>query len=496
MSGARWGATLAAVAALLVTAGVASAQEVRFTPRPDSPEERRLQRFIEAGDHILISADTVLGRRDTVRGNLLILEATIRSAARIEGDVFVVGGDLFLRPGARVTGDVVALGGGFYRSEKAEVAGAIVYRPNLLLRVVPRGGGWEILHPRQEREAVELDGLSGFHLPTYQRVDGVTFGWGGTVRALRIPAQPQISGAVRSHTQGRAGVEGTLELSLHPTGGTRVALMGERRTRSMDDWIRGDAANSFSYLLGLGDFRDYYQSERARFTAGSAATTGWAPSAWVGWEEASSLEARPLWMLFENDEDVRTNPSVDEGESWMAGLELAFRRRTAASRLAARLGVEAADSTVAGDFSYVLAEASIGYRGPGFGPHRLEVHGIARTDLSGRLPRQRWSALGGTGTLPVLGTLTLRGPKLFFASVTYLVPIESLRAPVVGTPRVFLRNAVGTAWRDGEDFRLEDNLVVGVRYLFLELGLAADVTRSELEADFVLGATFPGRFWR
>lgn len=495
MTKERWLVAALALAVLLGTASTAAAQEVRFTPRPDSPEERRLARFVATGEYRLVTTDTVLARADNVRGSLLVLEATVRSAATIEGDVFVVGGDLFLRPGARVAGDVVAFGGGFYRSERADVNGEIVYRPNRLLRVLPREGGWEILHPRERREALELDGLSGLHLPTYRRVDGVTVGWGGTVRALELPAQPELSGAVRFHTQGRAQGEGTLEFAVHPTGDVRTSVLAERRTRSMDGWILGDATNSFSYLLGLGDLRDYYRSERVRLEVASTAATGWAPSAWVGWERASSLQARPLWVLFEDDDEVRTNPPIDHGESWMAGLELTYRRRTGVSRLVARVGLEAADSTWAGDFSYLLAEAAVGYQGPGVGPHRLELFGIGRTDLAGDLPGQRRSALGGTGTLPVLETLSLRGPRLLFASATYLVPVEPLRAPVLGAPKLFLRNAVGTAWSEGEEFRLEDNVSVGVRYLFLELAVAADPTRSEMETELVLGATFPGRFW-
>lgn len=490
----RW-AWLLAAAALFGGSAALAGQEVRFNPRPDYPEERRLAAFLETGSYRILSSDTVLAAGDSVAGDLLVLEATVRSSAAIGGSVFVVGGDLFLRPGARIAGDVVALGGGFYRSERAQVAGAVTYRPNLLLRVVPEEGGWEILHPQEEREPLELDGLYGLHLPTYQRVDGVTMGWGATARAVGMPAQPELAVDARFHTQGTGQGEGTAVLALHPTGGTRVSVTAERRTRSMDRWIRGDVANSLSYLLGLDDFRDYYQAERLRLEVASTSRRGWSPSVWFEGEEASSLRARPLTTLFEDDEDVRPNPPIDPGRTWAAGLDVTYRRRTGESRLVARLGAEAADSTVAGDFSYLLGEAAVGYHGPAPAGHRLELYGIARVDVAGRLPRQRWSALGGTGTLPVLGTLALKGPRLLFASATYLVPIGPLRAPVVGAPKLFLRNALGTTWREDGTFRLEDNVAVGVRYLFLELAGAVDVTRSEFDADLVLGASFPGRFW-
>jgi hypothetical protein len=161
----------------------------------------------------------------------------------------------------------------------------------------------------------------------------------------------------------------------------------------------------------------------------------------------------------------------------------------------AEVRAEAADSTAAGDFSFLLGEARIAWRRPGLPGHRFELFGIARYDLAGSLPRQRWSALGGEGTLPTLRVLERRGPRMFFLSSTYLVPVEPLRVPVFGSPRVFLRNSVGAAWRNGGTLRVEDNVSAGVRVLFLEAGLAVDVTESDLDPEFLIGGRFPTRFW-
>lgn len=480
--------------AALPTPGGLQAQEVSFSPRPDVPEERRLARVLESGDYTLWTRDTVLARGDSVPGTLLVLEASVRLAGRVTGDVHVVAGDLFLRPGARLDGDAVVLGGGYYASSRADVGGEVVYRPNLLLGVVPREGGWEIYHVREERRAVDLDGLAGFHAPTYRRVDGWTPGWGGSVRAVRLPAEPGLHGAVRLHTAGPRKLEGTVGVSVHPTGSIRVGLEGERRTLTRDGWIRGDILNSLSYLAGSGDYRNYYRGERATLRVESTGTQGLVPAAWVRWEEAASLQARPLGVLFEDDVDVRPNPAVDDGETWSVGAELGYRLRTGERRLVAGLTAEVADSTVGGDFSFVAGEARVGYRGPAPAGHRVELFGIARRDLSGRLPRQRWSALGGTGTLPVLETLSRRGPRLFYLGATYVVPIPALRVPVLGGPRLFVRNSLGSAWSEGEPVDLADNVSVGVRYLFLELGVAVDVTESDLPAELLLGTHFPARF--
>lgn len=486
----------AVLAALPSPDGLAAqdaAREIEFSPRPDVPEERRLARLLEDGRYTLWTRDTVLARGDSVPGPLLVLEASVRLAGDVGGDVHVVAGDLFLRPGARIHGDAVVLGGGYYASSRAEVVGEVVYRPNHLLGVLPRDGGWEIYHVREERRAVELDGLGGFHAPVYRRVDGWTFGWGGAVRAVELPAEPGLHGAVRAHTAGPRKLEGTLGASVHPTGNLRVSLEGERRTSTRDRWIRGDLLNSLSYLAGGGDYRNYYRAERAVLRVGSTARQGLAPAAWVGWEEAASLTARPLGVLFDDDADVRANPAVDDGETWSVGAEAAYRRRSGDRRLLAAVSAEAADSTVGGDFSFVVGEVRAAYRGPAPAGHRVELFGLTRWDLSGEPPRQRWSAVGGTGTLPVLETLSRRGPRLLYLDATYVVPVSGLQVPVVGSPRFFLRNSLGSAWREGEAVDLEDHVTVGVRYVLLELGVAVDVTDADLPAELLVGAQFPAR---
>lgn len=489
-----WAAAAAVLLATFLLPPVAEAQEVTFTPRPDRPAERRLDQFLEAGGFRIVSQDTVVASGDTIRGDVLVLGANLRSAGVVEGHLFAVTGDVFLRPGASVTGDVIVLSGGWYTSEQASVAGTVTYRPNLLLRIVPRNGSWQIFHPREELPAVELDGLSGLHAPVYRRVDGWTFGWGGTLRATDFPAQPSLSGAVRFHTEGAEQLEGTLRASLYPTGSLRIGLAAERRTRTMDGWIRGDLANSASYLLGLGDFRNYYRAERVVLEAASTAAEGWAPSVALQWEEARSLEARPLDVLFEDDEDVRPNPPVDPGRITSVQAGLTFRERTPEGRFTGRFGLEAADSAVAGDFSFLAAEAQLAWRRRILSGHRLEMLGLARWDLSGRLPGQRWSDLGGTGSLPTLEPLARRGPRLAFASATWLMPVDALSVPVLGAPRFFLRHALGNAWAEGQDFDLRADVVAGVRFLFVEAGVALDVTAEEAGPELVLGVGFPGRF--
>lgn len=471
------------------------AQDVSFTPRPDRPDERRLAEFLERGDRTTWTRDTVLAPGSVVSGDVLVLEATVRSAATIEGDVYVVAGDLFLRPGAEIEGDVVVLGGGYYGSSRARIAGEHVYRPNLLLRVMPRDGGYLIYHVDRPSRVFTPHGLYGIRMPTYDRVDGWTFGWGGVLRALSVPWGPSLDGTLRYSTE-REQLEGTGRLSVYPGGRLRLGVEAERATRSRDEWIRGDVSNSLSYLFGTGDFRNYYRADGLAVEIERTSPEGFSAAVALGWEDASSLEARPLTVFFGDEEDVRPNPSIDEGETWSAEGRLGFRFRDGDHRLATEARLEVADADVAGDFTFTLGEARVAWQRPMPAGHLVELFTIVRGDLAGSPPRQRWSALGGGTTLPTLGDLELRGPRMGFLQATYLVPLPPLALAPLGTPSVFARGAVGSVWGAGDDAVFRENVSLGLRLFFVETAVALEPSGGRLQGEFRLGGTFPTRFWQ
>ena len=467
------GAAALALATVLAATEPASAQQQRrvtFTPSAESPVERRLARFIESGDFRLWESDTTLARGDTVRGDVLALESMVRLEGRVEGTLVAVDSDVFLRPHATVSGDLVVLGGGMYRSSLAAVEGEIVYEPNRLLQAVPSEGGWEIYPAAARRDPVDLDGLSGLHLPSTQRVDGWTLSAGGRLQAVDVGWQPSLhlSGGFRT---GGERLAGYARQYWYPSGRLRVGVEGGRATRSMERWIRADAANTLTHLFGGEDYRNYHESDRvllgSRYDFGGGETLGLT----AGWERVRSLPARGAGGLF-GDDTVEPNPAVDGGDAWHASLAAEIGRASGRDSLTVDLRVEGADASVAGDFSYLFGEAALEWRLPAAASHRLHVEARGRGDLAGDLPRHRWSAIGGAGTLPTLDLLELRGPRLLFGRATYVIPVPVLRVPGLGGPEVLLRAAAGTAWDAGSDPALHENLVAGLRFLIFEGGVA------------------------
>ncbi len=468
-----------------------TAQEVRFTPSADNPAERRLATFIDQGEYTVLAGDTVLqAGQATIDGSLLVLNAAVRVATTVSGSVYVVDGDLFLRPGARIEGDVVVLGGGYYASSLADVVGEVIYRPNDLYTVLDRDDGWTIFPVREVPKAVELHGLYGFGFPFYQRVDALTLRWGATLRATGWAWQPSLEGEARFLTE-EGDFQGTLKQYWYPTGSLRFGFEGERVTRTNEDWMRGDISNSLSFFFVGDDFRNYYGADRAAFVVRGSETAAWWPALSVQWEDATSKEAQSQFVLFGSDES-EPNPSIDEGEIVSLIAEIGTRHRSAGSRFEGILRLEAADSSVAGDFSFLFGEAQVHWLTPGFGAHEVELFGIARGDISGTLPRQRWSAFGGRATLPTFDLLSFYGSRLVYGQASYLIPIPALRVAMIGPPKVLLRAATGSAWEPGGSAHFETNLIAGMRWSVLEAGLAVDPGGSDPTSRFYAILRFPG----
>jgi len=478
------------IGGLLAVPAVGSAQSVVFEPGSDEPAEHRLAAFLDDDAYVLIARDTILSAGLAEIGSLLVLDASVRISATVAGSVYVVDGDLFLRPGARVEGDVVVLGGGYYASDLAEVAGEVVYLPNDRYSVVSSEDRWTIYPVREIQKAVELPGLYGFGFPYYQRVDAVTLRWGALLRATGWAWQPTLEGEIRFLTED-GDFQGTLKQYWYPSKSLKFGFEGERVTRTNEDWIRGNVSNSLSFFFVGDDFRNYYGADRVAVVVRGNETATWWPSLSVQWEDATSKEARKQFVLF-GDDEPNPNPEIDEGETVSLIAEIDTRRRTSTSRLEGHLRLEAADSSIAGDFSFVLGEASLYWLTPGFASHEVELFGIARGDISGTLPRQRWSAFGGRATLPTFDILSFYGPRLVYGQAAYLVPITALKVMLLGPPKVLVRAATGSAWEPDGSSDFETNLIAGVRWSVLEAGVAFDPGGSDPSSRFYAILRLPG----
>ncbi len=393
--------------------------------------------------------------RDSVYDRTVVIVGSDASvASTIHGDLVVVDGDIYLRPGARIDGRAIAYGGGVYDSEQAAVRGGrfsywdtqyditrtdsvivLDYRPPPLL---------------EEAQLASLPLLYGLRIPTYSRVDGLSLPWGPRfMLSWRRGGSLQVDPTVTYRSDiGAFDPAVTARIRIGP--GWSAVLYAGRGTFTNDEWIESDLINSIKVLLDGRDYRNYWRADRyegrlARtFTGGSGEITVWGGART---ERDWSIEAGGPWSLRGRDAGdgmLRSNPAVERGRisSALAGIggsvslpELAF---------AAAVQLERPFDTPRDErFTQVTVDADL--RFATFASQSFELHSHAVLTAGDTAPPQRFSYMGGSGTLPTFSVLQFGGEQLLFIESAYNIPIIAAHVPVLGPPVVSLRHAIGAA---------------------------------------------------
>ncbi|WP_419937483.1 hypothetical protein [Candidatus Palauibacter sp.] len=492
----RLGLVMAATAGLAAAAPAAlHGQDVRLAGEPRSDAQAALATFLETGGFTVWARDTVLARGDTVPGPVLLLEGAARIAGRIEGDLYVVDGDLFLRSGGSITGNVLVLAGGFYDSDLAEVGGTLTYRPNEPLRVRPTRGGFEIISEVEPEPAFELDGTYGFHLPTYDRVNGLSIPFGALARLSDIPGRPELAGGV-TWIPAREDLDFRLHNSWRLGERIRLGLFATSAVVSNEAWIRPTWYNSLAHFVAGDDVRSHYDSRQfgVELELMSAEPPVWedAPSWRIvfsgGHAEGASLAARPVTILFGDEADEGERVFARPPSFWFAraGFEWSVNRRDGRTAFGVALEGGLQDE-LAGNcificsYDFLLVEGRASVRRVTAWGHAVDAFAIGRADVAGHLPSQRYSMIGGVGTLP---TMPLRGrwePRLLYAETTYAIPL--LGDVALGGLDVFARGSGAGIHSPGDDFEL---------YGAIQGGLALRLWDFRLEFGAAAGSAEPG----
>lgn len=488
----------------------AGGQQVRLAEEPRTDAQVTLEAFLERGGFTLWMRDTVLARTDTVPGSVLLLEGTARIAGRIEGDLYVVDGDLFLRSGGSVEGDVLVLAGGFYDSGLAEVGGGITYRPNEPLRVRPTGGGFEIISEVEPEPAFELDGTYGVHLPTYDRVNGLSFPAGALARLSTVPGRPELAGGV-TWIPARGDADFRLHNSWYPGERLRLGLYATSSVADNEDWIRPAWYNSLAHFVAGDDVRGHYDSREFGL---ELEWTSREPPVWeeaprwrfvvsAGREETESRDIRDVTILFGSEPPpaIPLQPGYDpdlrvtEGTFWSGRLGFEWASEGREGRTAFGLGIEAGfedevDRVFVPDivppfepltihpYDFLLVEGRVSTRQVTAWGHVVDAFAIGRLDVSGRLPRQRYSMIGGIGTLPTMPVRGLRDARLLYAEAAYAIPLVGDAA--LGGLDAFARGSVGGVGSKEDGFdpygSVQGGLALRLWDFRLEFGVAAGST--------------------
>lgn len=449
------------------------------------------------GQYVLIARDTILPKTFRAPGDLVVLDADVRLEGTVAGDVAVLGGDLFLRPGSRIGGRIALVGGDVYPSGLATY-GDILDAPaarGVRAEPTPEGALVEALEPPPP-PLVSLPGLFGVRAPTYDRVDGLTLGISALVRLVpRIPG-PTLTPFVTLHT-GRGDFGGGAELEVPLSDDVELSVLAARDTWTNEEWIRGDLANSLAAFFVGSDVRNYHESdlvslqvERVGPLLPEVGRWAFAPRVGLRASRDRSLDVSTTWALL--GEMDRPNPAIDPGTvaSAYAGTAVAWRGLSAS--LEGTAEVEWAPGGV-GDFDFLHARLGGTWQMLALRDHRLFVRGRGLVAIGGGAPRQRWSIVGGPGTLPTYGTGEFRGDRLVFFDTGYGIPLRRVQLPFVGMPELQLRYATGVAWASGESMPdWGQNLGAGLRFSFVGVEVWVDPAGDELDPTLDAYLSIPG----
>jgi hypothetical protein len=113
------------------------------------------------------------------------------------------------------------------------------------------------------------------------------------------------------------------------------------------------------------------------------------------------------------------------------------------------------------DERFTQATIDAGIRFATFASQSFELHSHAVLTAGDTAPPQRFSYLGGTGTLPTFPVLELGGEQLLFIESAYNIPITPLHVPILGPPVLSLRHAIGAAGV-GQLPKFEQNLIARI----------------------------------
>jgi hypothetical protein len=336
--------------------------------------------------------------------------------------------------------------------------------------------------------------------PTYDRVNGLTLSASANINPTREVGGPVINlwGSYRFEQENELG--GGVRWRV-PLGVASLRLTGEasRATRTMDGWIRGDVANSVRALVLGRDYRDYWDAdvlrvmvERPVGTPLVAGRTWLGPRLGVQLSNDRALETQSPWALVDREYLERVNPPAIEGTfvSLLAGTEYHWRGQS--STFDGDVNLEHALSAP-GNAGFTQALVQATYSARALRTHSMLVRVRGMTPLGGDAPPQRRGILGGAGSLATEPIAHFRGDHLVFIESSYIVPINNIVVPLVGSPSLEAVHLAGAAWTGDDEPQWVQNAGVGVIFALARARVVINPAERPLSPEFSFGFYIPQR---
>ena len=329
--------------AVALTAPVAATAQQRDTTPPyvgslpPGVVRQAVSRFNEA-TALRVTTPTTIDSGRVIDGQVATLEAQLRIAGTVHGDVVAINSSVVLLPGAWVDGGIFVVGGTFAGNEAAFVGGEIrVYQSRLHYHMdgsllvsddettsVPFS--WSRFMQHNARD----NGVRVRSFSTYNRVEGLPI-YAGPVITRRGPRgttmKAELYGILRSAERfewnsENIGHRATLELR---GPGTYQPVVGGRLYDVVDGIESWQLPNSEAGLASFflhRDYRDWFSRHGGAIYGGIAGPRGASLLLTLADERWASRRERDPWTLFRSTQSWRPNPAIDDGRFHAARLAL------------------------------------------------------------------------------------------------------------------------------------------------------------------------------
>lgn len=447
------------LAALVLAGTVAGAQQPTVVVRDAGPGPVGSylgELLAKPGTRVIIQDTVSIGKDSAVAGALVVIAKRANVAGAVNGDVVVVGGDLFLKPGGQIEGQGVAIGGGAYNSLLGRVRDGLVSYRDFTFDAEQVSGVVELRYRENyvpaKRSVFSLPALYGLRIPSYDRANGLSLPIGPTI---------EVGGAsvdlVATYRSQLGRVDPTVTTRMQVGRKLWLDAFAGRETRTNEDWINGRLSNSLNTFISGHDERNWYRATAAQVAVSRLFERPTMTATYsVGAAFERSTPVRPTlavtggpWSLTERGDTAdgtwRPNPQIAGGDitsatgkaayQWMAG--------TITAHLDVNLEVPLSVST-GESFTQTIVDGRIDFPTFGLQRYRLEIHGVFTPGDTA--PGQRFSYLGGGGTLPTVEPLlAIGGDQLVFIDSRYEVPMTFVKLPFAGSPTITFRHILGAA---------------------------------------------------
>ena len=487
--------------------GLASAAEaqtsVTITDLGPGPAGRTLRSAL-VRPHKLIEPDSApftQRRGEVQQSTLIVLDRTVYIGGKVEGDVIVVNGDLFVRPGAEITGRAIAIGAGVYPSTLAFVGGGTQSFRDDGFAIERRPDGYELTYRSLRLGATPpllFPGVYGLRIPAYDRVNGLSVPFGPALTLAGGRAEINAIATYRSDL-GKVDPRATADLQISRR--VRMEARAERGSFTNERWIYPDLISSGASLAFGEDTRNWYRADRGELSMHRLwEFPRFVLEPYLGARLESTEPVGPgvgatsgPWSLIGRSDTLgmlRPNPQV--ASEWLgsalAGFTLRFEDEQG-MQLRSRIGFEsgvATNTTSVPEPRWVQSITDLDLRFPTFGEQQYRVE-IRWVTSNGELPLARYHYLGGPGTMPFLEILEQGGAELLLIDQRYSIPYPRIVLGFMGSPTLQLRHRLGGA---GIATLPALDQMIGV-------GVSLTVIRGEVRLDpasgraqFAVGFTF------